>query len=105
MWTGNSTRSYALGGDVNSPRLVTSRTNIDHTDRMVNWSREKMEELQKEIFAVLFSKVSLQVRNERVRFIEKMYRKRRGLGYLPRFIWIHFLSTPLKKTVGFTIQD
>ena len=31
-----------------SPRLVTSRTKIDHTDRMVSWAKQRVRELEQE---------------------------------------------------------
>ena len=37
-----------LVGDPDNPNLVTSKTNIDHTDRMTQWARKKVEELEKE---------------------------------------------------------
>lgn len=40
--------SLRLVGDPASPRLVTVRTNIDHTDGMLKWSGEKMKSLERE---------------------------------------------------------
>jgi uncharacterized protein YbgA (DUF1722 family)/uncharacterized protein YbbK (DUF523 family) len=37
-----------LVGDPQSPRLVTQRTGIDHTDRMLRWSRGVLRRLDKE---------------------------------------------------------
>jgi uncharacterized protein YbgA (DUF1722 family)/uncharacterized protein YbbK (DUF523 family) len=37
-----------LEGDPSSPRLVTHKTRIDLTDRMVEWARKKLVELEKE---------------------------------------------------------
>jgi uncharacterized protein YbgA (DUF1722 family)/uncharacterized protein YbbK (DUF523 family) len=37
-----------LLGDPESPRLVTIRTGIDHTDRMLDWMEGKLPELEKE---------------------------------------------------------
>ncbi|HUX03047.1 MAG: DUF523 domain-containing protein [Phycisphaerae bacterium] len=34
-----------LEGDPASPRLVTIRTHVDHTDRMLSWARRRVEEL------------------------------------------------------------
>ncbi len=34
-----------LVGEVARPRLVTVRTGIDHTERLVNWARQKVQEL------------------------------------------------------------
>lgn len=37
-----------LSGDIDSPRLVTSHTGIDHTERMNSWIAGKLEALDKE---------------------------------------------------------
>jgi uncharacterized protein YbbK (DUF523 family) len=34
-----------LVGDPESPRLVTTKTGIDHTDRMQSWARTRLDEL------------------------------------------------------------
>lgn len=38
--------SMRLVGDPSSPRLVTARTGVDHTERMLRWTREKLKELE-----------------------------------------------------------
>jgi uncharacterized protein YbgA (DUF1722 family)/uncharacterized protein YbbK (DUF523 family) len=40
--------SMRLVGDSESHRLVTRKTGIDHTDRMKNWARKRLEALEKE---------------------------------------------------------
>ncbi len=37
-----------LVGDPDNPNLVTSKTNIDHTHRMVDWAQKRVRELEKE---------------------------------------------------------
>jgi uncharacterized protein YbgA (DUF1722 family)/uncharacterized protein YbbK (DUF523 family) len=37
-----------LVGDPNSPRLITIRTGIDHTEGMLKWAEKKLKELEKE---------------------------------------------------------
>ena len=37
-----------LRGDVDNPRLITTKTGEDHTERMVTWARERLEELADE---------------------------------------------------------
>jgi uncharacterized protein YbgA (DUF1722 family)/uncharacterized protein YbbK (DUF523 family) len=37
-----------LVGDASSPRLITNKTHIDHTDRMRSWSDQRLSALQKE---------------------------------------------------------
>lgn len=36
-----------LVGDIENPRLVTVRTGVDHTARMQEWSRERLDELER----------------------------------------------------------
>ena len=38
-----------LLGSPASPRLVTINTHIDHTERMLAWSRKKLDELEREV--------------------------------------------------------
>ena len=40
--------SMRLVGDPRHPRLVTTRTGIDHTDRMEHWSARRVRELERE---------------------------------------------------------
>lgn len=40
--------SLRLVGDPASPRLVTTRTNVDHTDGMLTWAAEKLKALEQE---------------------------------------------------------
>jgi uncharacterized protein YbgA (DUF1722 family)/uncharacterized protein YbbK (DUF523 family) len=40
--------SLRLVGDPASPRLVTTRTNVDHTDGMLAWAGEKLKALERE---------------------------------------------------------
>jgi uncharacterized protein YbgA (DUF1722 family)/uncharacterized protein YbbK (DUF523 family) len=40
--------SMRLVGDPASPRLVTTRTGIDHTERMQNWARGRLDQLAHE---------------------------------------------------------
>ncbi|PQP34015.1 DUF1722 domain-containing protein, partial [Desulfobacteraceae bacterium SEEP-SAG9] len=37
-----------LVGHPDNPRLVSSKTNIDHTDRMIQWARNRAKALEKE---------------------------------------------------------
>ena len=37
-----------LIGPIDSPRLVTKDSNIDHTEKMLNWAGEKLKQLEKE---------------------------------------------------------
>ena len=40
--------SFRLVGDPDSPRLVTTKTGVDHTEKMLSWSRETVARLENE---------------------------------------------------------
>ena len=40
--------TFRLVGDPENPRLVTSRSHIEHTDRMLGWAKKRVRELEKE---------------------------------------------------------
>jgi len=40
--------SMRLVGDVDAPRLVTRKTKIDHTERMLNWAQKRVNALARE---------------------------------------------------------
>jgi len=40
---------FRLVGDPSAPRLVTSNTKQDHTERMIRWARKRVAELEKEL--------------------------------------------------------
>ena len=51
--------SMRLVGDPSHPRLVTNRTGIDHTTRMLSWAAKRVEELEKEkLCGFIFKKSS-----------------------------------------------
>ncbi len=57
-----------LVGDPANPRLATSKTGIDHTDRMKSWAAKKIKELQKEgLLGFIFKSKSPSSGMERVR--------------------------------------
>ena len=45
---GTPREAMRLGGDPESPRLVTKQTNQDHTGRMLDWAKERVVELEGE---------------------------------------------------------
>ena len=40
--------SMHLEGSPDSPRLITTRTKVDHTERMTTWARKRVQELEQE---------------------------------------------------------
>lgn len=57
-----------LVGDAEDHRLVTRKTGIDHTDRMLNWAEEKLDELEgQKLCGFIFKKGSPSSGMERVK--------------------------------------
>ena len=57
-----------LVGDPEAPRLMTVRTKIDHTERMVKWARKRVQELEQEdLCGFIFKSKSPSSGMERVR--------------------------------------
>ena len=88
-----------LVGDPYSPRLVTSRTNIDHTERMLKWAAEKVKELEAEnLCGFIFKSKSPSMGMERV----KLYNKggmpeKKGVGLFARAYMEHFPLYPVEE--------
>ncbi len=87
-----------LVGDPDSPRLVTSRTNQDHTDRMVTWCARRVKELEREnLCGFIFKKASPSsgMRGVKV-YTEKGMPSRRGVGLFARAFMDHFPLLPVE---------
>jgi uncharacterized protein YbgA (DUF1722 family)/uncharacterized protein YbbK (DUF523 family) len=69
--------SMRLVGDPANPRLMTTRSGIDHTERMQKWARRRVKELQKEgLYGFIFKSKSPSSGMERV----KVYNGRGGMS-------------------------
>ena len=88
-----------LTGDPESPRLVTVRSGIDHTDRMTSWALGRVEQLQKEdLCGFIFKSRSPSSGMERV----KVYGKNNvphpvGVGIFARIFKDHFPLLPVEE--------
>ena len=88
-----------LVGEVESPRLVTTRTKEDMTDRMMEWARRRVVELEKEnLDGFIFKSDSPSSGMERV----KVYGKRgmpekKGVGLFARAFMDHFPLLPVEE--------
>jgi len=88
-----------LEGDSDNPRLVTSRTRIDHTDRMNKWARQRVKALAKEdLCGFIFKKKSpssglfnVAVRNDRG------IPQHKGQGLFARAFTTHFPLIPAEE--------
>ena len=91
--------SMHLAGDPESPRLVTTRTRIDHTERMVNWARKRVRELEKEnLCGFVFKSNSPSSGMERVKIYDEHGRVQKiGVGMFARAFMDHFPLLPVEE--------
>jgi len=88
-----------LVGDPDNPNLVTSKTNIDHTHRMTEWARKKVEELEKEnLCGFVFKKNSPSSGLFRVPVrTSKGMPQKKGQGIFARVFTEHFPLIPVEE--------
>ncbi len=87
-----------LQGDPNSPRLVTFRTGIDHTDRLLAWARRRVAELEGEdLHGFIFKSKSPSSGMERVKvYIGDGQPSRVGVGLFAREFMRRFPLLPVE---------
>jgi len=85
---------FRLVGDPNSPRLITSRTKQDHTDRMIQWVHKRVRELEKEeLSGFIFKSNSPTSGMERVKvYNETGISEKKGGGHFRQGIYGTFPS-------------
>ncbi len=90
--------SMHLEGDPESPRLVTSKTKQDMTERMVSWAKRRVAELEKEdLCGFIFKSDSPSSGMERVRvYNEKGMPVKKGVGMFARIFMEHFPLLPVE---------
>ena len=91
--------SMRLVGKPESPRLVTTRSNIDHTEKMTNWAMMRVKELEKEdLCGFIFSSKSPSSGMERVKvYNEKGIPDNKGVGIFARIFMEHFPLIPVEE--------
>jgi uncharacterized protein YbgA (DUF1722 family)/uncharacterized protein YbbK (DUF523 family) len=91
--------SMRLEGDPVSPRLITRRTRVDHTDRMVAWGEKRLKELEKEdLCGFIFKSDSPSSGMERVRvYSDKGMPERKGVGIFARMFMERFPLLPVEE--------
>jgi uncharacterized protein YbgA (DUF1722 family)/uncharacterized protein YbbK (DUF523 family) len=91
--------SMHLAGTPESPRLVTGRTKIDHTERMVNWAIKRVRELEKEdLCGFIFKSNSPSSGMERVKiYNEHGMAQKTGVGMFARAFMDHFPLIPVEE--------
>jgi uncharacterized protein YbgA (DUF1722 family) len=90
-----------LVGDPEAPRLVTVRTKVDLTGRMVTWARKRVEELEQEdLRGFIFKSKSPSSGMERVRVYPETGQGSpvlRGVGMFARIFMEHFPLLPVEE--------
>ena len=89
---------FRLSGDPENPRLVTVRTNQDHTARMLRWARKRVEELEKEgLCGYIFKSGSPSSGMERVKVYDRNgVPAKAGVGIFARVFMEHFPLLPVE---------
>jgi uncharacterized protein YbgA (DUF1722 family)/uncharacterized protein YbbK (DUF523 family) len=90
--------SMHLEGNPESPRLITSRTMQDMTERMVSWAEKRVVELEKEeVCGFIFKSDSPSSGMERVKvYNEKGMSVKKGIGMFARIFMKHFPLLPVE---------
>ncbi|CAG37306.1 YbgA family protein [Desulfotalea psychrophila] len=91
--------SMRLVGDARSPRLITNKTGIDHTDKMNKWASVRLEELEQEnLCGFIFKSKSPSSGMERVKVYDKNNVPRTiGVGLFARAFMEHFPIVPVEE--------
>jgi len=90
--------SMHLEGDPENPRLISSRTRVDHTDRMLAWARKRLAELERDdLCGFIFKANSPSCGVSRVRVCDVDGRERKvGCGLFARAFMDRFLLVPVE---------
>lgn len=88
-----------LVGDPAQPRLITSRTEIDHTERMLSWAEKRVHELEDEDLAgFIFKSKSPSSGMERVKvYVDGKRAQKKGVGMFARAFMEHFPLLPVEE--------
>ncbi len=96
---GTPREALRLVGDKDSPRLVTSKSGVDHTDRMLGWARQRLSGLEKEdLCGFIFMNGSPSSGMERVKvYGPKGMPVKNGVGVFARAFMEHFPLLPVEE--------
>jgi len=88
-----------LMGESKSPRLVTTKTNIDHTEKMQRWAEVRVKELETEnLHGFIFKRKSPSSGMERVKvYGENKIPQNTGVGIFARAFMEHFPLLPVEE--------
>jgi uncharacterized protein YbgA (DUF1722 family)/uncharacterized protein YbbK (DUF523 family) len=88
-----------LVGDPECPRLITSNTKQDHTERMLKWCSQRVRELAElNLYGFIFKKGSPSSGMERVKvYSDQGMPSNRGIGMFARAFMEHFPLLPVEE--------
>jgi uncharacterized protein YbgA (DUF1722 family)/uncharacterized protein YbbK (DUF523 family) len=88
-----------LVGNPDAPRLVTVHTKQDHTERMLNWCKKRVRELEGlDLYGFIFKKGSPSSGMEKVKvYNEAGMPSNRGIGMFARAFMEHFPLLPVEE--------
>ena len=91
--------SMRLVGSPENPRLLTRNSQIDHTDRMVEWARRRVVELEGEnLCGFIFKSDSPSSGMERVKvYSDKGMAQKKGVGIFAAMFMAHFPLLPVEE--------
>ncbi len=91
--------TFRLVGDPGTPRLVTTRSQVDHTERMTAWAEKRVQELEKEnLCGFIFKSDSPSSGLERVKvYNAKGMAEKKGVGLFARAFTRHFPLIPVEE--------
>jgi uncharacterized protein YbgA (DUF1722 family)/uncharacterized protein YbbK (DUF523 family) len=91
--------SFRLVGNPENPRLITTRTGVDHTERMTAWAARRVRELEKEgLCGFIFKSDSPSSGLMRVKvYNPKGMPEKRGVGIFARAFTNHFPLLPVEE--------
>jgi uncharacterized protein YbgA (DUF1722 family)/uncharacterized protein YbbK (DUF523 family) len=91
--------TFRLVGDPQNPRLLTTRTGVDHTERMTAWAARRVRELEAEnLCGFIFKSDSPSSGLERVKvYNDKGMAEKKGVGLFARAFTRHFPLLPVEE--------
>ena len=96
---GTPREALRLVGNPEAPRLVTTHTKQDLTDRMTQWAQKRVDELEKEgLYGFIFKSDSPSSGMERVKvYSEQGMPVKKGIGMFARVFMGHFPLLPVEE--------
>jgi uncharacterized protein YbgA (DUF1722 family)/uncharacterized protein YbbK (DUF523 family) len=91
--------TFRLVGESDNPRLITTRSHVDHTERMTAWAERRVRELEKEdLCGFIFKSDSPSSGLMRVKvYNAKGMAEKKGVGLFARAFTRHFPLLPVEE--------